>query len=139
MFLIYIYFQLDIFHDIFQGRFHNRFQDIQTPPRSSLKLVEFETYYIEPNPPLFFRQQNMHWSRNMVHSHFTLFLRVCNFIKQLYQIPWYGLGKRVMGPHHYKVTALGSCVKWPLVQSSMVYYYALYLVPTTGLTSKHHI
>ena len=45
---------------------------MQTPPSSSLKLVEFETYYIEPNPPLFSRQQNMKWFRNIVHSHFTL-------------------------------------------------------------------
>ena len=30
-----------------------------------------------------------------------------------YQHPWYGLWMRVKGPHHYKVIALGSCVKWP--------------------------
>ena len=30
-----------------------RFQDIQTPPSSSLKLIEFKTYYIKPNPTLF--------------------------------------------------------------------------------------
>ena len=24
------------------------------PPSNSLKLIEFETYYIKPNPPLFF-------------------------------------------------------------------------------------
>ena len=34
-----------------------------------LKLIEFETYCVEPNPPLFFRQQDMQWSRNNVHSH----------------------------------------------------------------------
>ena len=84
------------------------------PPSSSLKLVEFETYYMKPNPPLFFRQQNMQWSRNMVHSHFTLCLRVWDYVKRLPQHPWHGLWIRVKGPHHYKVTALGSCVKWPL-------------------------
>jgi hypothetical protein len=31
--------------------------------------MAFETYYIKPNPHLFFRQQNMQWSYNMVHSH----------------------------------------------------------------------
>ena len=54
-------------HDWFQGRFQNvfhirlkdRFHDRQTSPSSSLKLVEFETYYIKPNRPLLFRQQNM--------------------------------------------------------------------------------
>ena len=98
-------------HDIFQGRFHNRFQDWQMPPSSSLKLVEFETYYMKPNPPLFFRQQNMQWSRNMVHSHFTLCLRFRDYLKRLSQHPCYSLWMRVNGPPHYKVTALGSCVK----------------------------
>ena len=59
----------------FHNRFHDIFHDKQTPPSSSLELVEFETYYIKLNPPLFFCQQNMQWSRNMVHSHFTLCLR----------------------------------------------------------------
>ena len=51
---------------------------------------------------------------NMVHSHFTLCLRAHDYIKHLSQHPWYGLWMRVKGPHHYKVTVLGSCVKWPL-------------------------
>ena len=96
-----------------QGRFQNRFQDWQILPSSSLKLVEFETYYMKPNPPLFFRQQNMQWARNMVHSHFTLCLRFRDYLKRLSQHPWYGLWMRVKGPHHYKVTTLGLCVKWP--------------------------
>ena len=41
-------------HDKFQGIFQNRFHDWQIPPSSSLKLVEFEKYYIKSNPPLFF-------------------------------------------------------------------------------------
>ena len=56
----------------------------------------------------------MQWSRNMVHSHFTLGLRVRDYLKRLSQHPWYGLWMRVKGPHHYKVMALGFCVKWPL-------------------------
>jgi hypothetical protein len=40
-------------------------------------------------------------------------LRACDYIKWLSQHPWYGLWMRVKGPDHYKVTALGSCVKWP--------------------------
>ena len=79
-------FQRDKYHDKFQGkfhykienRFHDKFHDRQTPPNRSLEWVEFETYYIQPNPPLFFHQQSMQWSRNMVHSHFTLCLRVCD-------------------------------------------------------------
>ena len=35
-----IFFQRDIFQDIFE----DTFKDSQTPPSSSLKLVEFETY-----------------------------------------------------------------------------------------------
>jgi hypothetical protein len=35
-------------------------------------------------------------------------LRVSNYIKRLSQHPWYGLWMRVKGPHHYKVTTLGS-------------------------------
>ena len=50
----------------------------------------------------------------MVHSHFTLCLRIRDYIKRLSQHPWYGLWMRVKGPHHYKVMALGLCVKWPL-------------------------
>ena len=56
----------------------------------------------------------MQWSRNMVHSHFTLCWRVCDYLKRLSQHPWYGLWMRIKGPHHYKVTALGSSVEWPL-------------------------
>ena len=48
-----IFFQYDKFQNRLQGRFHDRFQDIQTPPSNSTKLIEFETYYIKPNPPLF--------------------------------------------------------------------------------------
>ena len=81
---IYIYNQ----HEKFQGRFQNKFHDKQTPPSSSFKLIEFETYYIKPNPHLFSRQQNMQWSCNMFHSHFTLRLRARNYIKPLSQHPW---------------------------------------------------
>ena len=52
----------------------------------------------------------MQWSHNMVHSHFTLCLTVRDYIKRLSQHPWYNLWMRVKGPHHYMVTALGSCV-----------------------------
>ena len=45
-----LFFQQDRFHDKFQLIF----EDKQTPPSSSLKLVEFGTYYNIPNPPLFF-------------------------------------------------------------------------------------
>ena len=92
--LIFFIFQQDKFH----GRFQNRFHDSQTPPSSSLKLVDFETYYIEPNPPLFFCQQNMQWSRNMVHSHLTLCLRVRDYLNRLSQHPRYGFWMRVKGP-----------------------------------------
>ena len=61
--------------------FYNR----QTPPRNSLKLIEFETCYNKRNPRLFFRQQNMQCSRFMVHSHFTLYLRARDYMKQLSQ------------------------------------------------------
>ena len=60
----------------------------------------------------------MQWSRNMIHSHFTLCLRACDYIKRLFQHPGYGLWMRVKGPHHYKVVALGSCVKWPWVTNT---------------------
>ena len=88
---------------------------MQTLLSSSLKLIEFERYYTKPNLPLFFRPQNIQWSCNMVHSHFTLCLRAHDYIKRLSQHTWYGLWMRVKGPHHYKVTTLGSCVKWPLI------------------------
>ena len=93
-----ICFQQDKFQDRFHNGFQYRFHVWQTPPSSSLKLVEFDTYYIKPNPPLCFC--------NMVHSHFTLCLRVREYLKRLSQHPWYGLWMRVKGPHHYKVTAL---------------------------------
>ena len=51
----------------------------------------------------------MQWSYNMVHSHFTLCLKVCVYLKQLSQHPRYGLWMRVKGPHHYKVTDVDSC------------------------------
>ena len=63
---------------------HDRFQDIlqyiQIPLNSSLKLVEIEIFYIKPYPPLFFHQQHMQWSCYMVHSHFTLCLRVRDYL-----------------------------------------------------------
>jgi hypothetical protein len=55
----------------------------------------------------------------MIHSHFTLCLRACDYMKRLSQHPWYGLWMRVEGPHHYKVAALGSCLKWPLGMSHL--------------------
>ena len=58
-----------------------------TPPSSYLQLVEFETCYVKPNPPLLFHQQSMWWSYNMVHSHFTLSLRVHDYIKRLFPTP----------------------------------------------------
>ena len=106
-------FQHDRLQGIFHKRFQDRFQDRQRPPTYSLSLIEFEIYYIKPIPPLVFRQHNMQWSRNTVHSHFTLCLRTHDYIKQLSQHPWYGLWTRVEDPHHYMITALGSCVKWP--------------------------
>ena len=63
----------------------------------------------------FFCQPNMRWSHNMIHSHFTLYLRAHDYKKRLSQHPWYGLWMRVKALHHYKVTALGSSVKWPLL------------------------
>ena len=104
--------------NIFKDKLHGRFQDKQTPSNNSLTLIKCETCYIKPNPPLFFRQQNMQWSYNMAHSHFKVCLRTQDYIKWLSQHPWYGLWMRVKGPHHYKVTALGSRVKWPLVSKS---------------------
>ena len=104
----------DTLHDKFHNRFHDRFHDKQTPPNNSLRFIEFETYNIKSNPPLIFRQQSMQWSRNMVHSHSTLCLRTRDYIKRLSQHPWFGLWMRIKGPHHSKVTTLGSCVKWPL-------------------------
>jgi hypothetical protein len=50
----------------------------------------------------------------MVHSHFTLCLRTRPQTKWVAQHPWYGLWMIIKGPHHFMVTALGSCVKWPL-------------------------
>jgi hypothetical protein len=114
-----IFFQQDGFQDILHGRFKNK----QTPPSTSLKSIEFEAHNIKPNPPLFFRQHNMQWSRNMVHSHFTLCLRAREYIKWLFQHPWYGLWMRVKGPHHYKVTAPGSCVKYPYYCECILYFY----------------
>ena len=57
----------------------------------------------------------MQWSRIMVHPHFTLSLRTCDYMKRLSQHPWYGLQLRINGPHRYKVAALGSGLKWPRV------------------------
>ena len=109
-------FEHDRFQDKFQGRiynrFYNRFHDRQTPPSSSLKLVDFETYCIKPNPPLLFHQQNMQWSRNMVHPHFTLCLRFHDYLNGFPNTHGTAFGWESKGPHHYKVTALGSCVKW---------------------------
>ena len=53
---------------------------------------------MKPNPPLLFRQQNMQWSRVMVHSHFTPCLRVRDYLERLFQHSWYGLWMRVKGP-----------------------------------------
>jgi hypothetical protein len=83
--------------------------------------------------PSFFRQQNMQWSCNMVYSHFTLSLRTRDYIEWISQHPWYGLWMRVKGPHHYKVTALGSCMKWPLD------LYNPHANPTSSLFSSLHL
>ena len=72
--IFFNFFQHDKILDTLQGKFQSRVQDKQTPLGNYLKLIEFETYYFKPNPPLFSGQQNMQWSRNMVHSPFTLCL-----------------------------------------------------------------
>ena len=113
------FFQHDKILDTLQGKFQSRVQDKQTPLGNYLKLIEFETYYFKPNPPLFF------WPTKyaMVPQHGPLslhtMLRACD------QLPGYGLWMRVKGPHHYKVTALGSCVKWPLGLGHWRSYYSL--------------
>ena len=63
--------------------------------------------------PSFYANNICNGPPHMVHSHCTLCLRFRNYLKRLSQHPWYGLWMRVKGPHHCKVTALGSCVKWP--------------------------
>ena len=99
-------------HDRFQGKFHDRFHDRQTPPTNWYSLRHIVSNQIIP---YIFRELNRQWSSNMVHSHFTLCLRTLDYKKRLSQHPWYyGLWMRAKGPRHYKVTALDSCVKWPL-------------------------
>ena len=116
----------------FQGKFHNK----QTPPSNSLKSREFETCYIKSDPPHFFYQQNMQWSRNMVHSHFKLWLRAHDYIKcWLSQHPWYGLWMRVKGPHHYKVTALGS---WPNIIHFKPTFYRTFSPSTVVISRNVH-
>ena len=56
----------------------------------------------------------MQWFRNMVHSYFTLCLRARDCINTAFpNTHGTAIWMRVKGPHHYKVTALASCVKWP--------------------------
>jgi hypothetical protein len=43
--------------------------------------------------------------------------------RMAFPTPWYSLWMRVKGPHHYKVTALGSCVKWPLSVSPLYWLF----------------
>jgi hypothetical protein len=49
-FFLIFFFQQDRFQDRLQGKFQDR---QKTPPSNSLKLMEFETYYIKPNRPFF--------------------------------------------------------------------------------------
>ena len=92
------FFQQQIFQDKKHNIFHNRFQDRQTPTSDSLELIKFGTYYNKPTPLLFFRQQNMQWSCNMIHSHFTLCLKAGEYIKRLSRHSLYSLWTRVKGP-----------------------------------------
>jgi hypothetical protein len=96
-----------------QDRLQGTFQDKQTSPSDYLKLIEFETNYTKTKPSPLFPPTKHAMVLHMVHSHVTQCLRAHDYIKQLSQHPWYGLWMTVEGPHHYKVTALGSCVKWP--------------------------
>ena len=65
---------MKILHGGLWIRFHGLAEFLSGPP-----------YYIKPNPPLFFCQQDMRWSRTMVHSHFTQCSRVCDYLKLLSQ------------------------------------------------------
>ena len=104
------FFQQDRFQDRLQSTFQDAFQDKQTPPSNSLKLIKYETYYIKPHPPLFFHQQNMQSSPQ--HGSFSLHTMLEGpwLHKTAFPTP---MVRQSKGPHHYKVTALGSCVKWP--------------------------
>ena len=100
-----MFFQQDKFQDKFQGKSHDR----QTPPSSSLKLVDFETYYIKPNPPLLFHEQNMQLVPQ--HGPFSVhtMLEGLWLPKTAFSTPMVRLLDESQGPHHYKVTALGLC------------------------------
>ena len=63
------FFQHDNYHDILHEIFQNKFQD-NTPPSCYLKLVEFETYYIKPSPPLLFLPTN--YATVLQHGPFSL-------------------------------------------------------------------
>ena len=81
--------------------FQDRFQDRQTPPSNSLRLIEFETYnYIKPNPSLFLRQQMVpHHGPFSIHTMLEdPWLHKTTFPSQH---PWYGLWMRVKGPHYW--------------------------------------
>ena len=105
--LFYFYFSAkDNFQDIDRG---------QTNTTNEFSQTDKSLRHIIPNQifPSSIRQQNMQCSCNMVHSYLTLCLRARDFIRRLFHHPWYGLWMKIKGPYHYKVTALGSCVKWP--------------------------
>ena len=57
---------------------------------SQIGRVWDKILYWTKSSPLF-RQQNIQRSRNMVHSHFTLCLKIRDYLKRLLQHPWYGL------------------------------------------------
>ena len=72
----------------------------------------------------------------MVHSHFTLCMRARDYVKRLSQHPWYNLWMGDKGPHHYKVTALGSCVKSPSILNIVIQDFTL--IPLACETQLNH-
>ena len=108
-------FQHDKFQDKLQGRFQNRFQDIypkHTNTTKKFSQIDRVLRHIILNQvlPSFYANKICNgpatWS--IITSHYAWGPWL---MKWLPQHPWYGLWMRVKGPHHYKVTALGSCVK----------------------------
>jgi hypothetical protein len=62
----------------------------------------------------------MQWSNNMVHSHFTLYLRTRDYIKRLLPTPMVRLLDESQGSSRVQGHGLGSCVKWPSMSHNFI-------------------
>ena len=87
-------------------------------------------YFIMREDPREHKFIEMHLVKGPVTYGFTVHLRVCDHTTWCWRCVGTAFRHFLLGSHNFMVTALGSCVKWPLVLCPFIIYYLLFWCST---------